>query len=138
MTKEGGDCDISEFDGKAILLGSEDNGYLFSSGYEIIIISTEDKIIGCKSIMDGDVKTYAIAIGKRYTKLHISNLNILKTMRLKKDFIKKTLTFLICLLIISKDVVKMFLGRWNILKSIPVAQTTMKLRKKVFGDLREN
>ena len=40
-----GACDSSDFDGNTVLLGSDDNEYIFFSGFEIIKFSTEDEII---------------------------------------------------------------------------------------------
>ena len=65
MTEMSGACDNSDFDGKTNLVGSDVNGYIFVSGFEIINFRTEDKMIDYISLMRDNLIPTAIAMGEK-------------------------------------------------------------------------
>ena len=50
-----------------IWVGSEDNEYVFISGFEIMKFSTEDKLIGFISYTGDNLVPYIIGIGEGFT-----------------------------------------------------------------------
>ena len=68
-------CDITQmlvdsffdFDANTILPGSDDGEYILISGFQIIQLSTEDKIIDFISVMGNNMIPTAIDIGRNYT-----------------------------------------------------------------------
>ena len=79
------DTRVSDYDSNTILFGGDDNEYKFFSGFEIIKLSAEDKIIEFISVMGNNMIPPVIAIGG---KTHISYLtfkNLLRTKELKKE-----------------------------------------------------
>ena len=60
------DAHISDYDGNTILVGGDDNDYIFISGHEIIKMSTEDKIIDFMSLMRNIMIPTAVAVGEKY------------------------------------------------------------------------
>ena len=53
---------ISDYDGNTFLIGSDDNEYIFISGFEIIKFSTRDKILDFISLTGNHMILTAIAI----------------------------------------------------------------------------
>ena len=81
-----GAWDSSDFDGNNILVGSVDNEYVFTSGFEVINFNTKDKFAEFKSLMGNNLISKAIAIEE---KTQIPNLTItisLKTKKSRKEF----------------------------------------------------
>ena len=58
--------DNSDYDGDTILIGSNDNEYIFVCGFEIIKSSAEDKFIDFISLMGNNMISKAIAVGEKY------------------------------------------------------------------------
>ena len=48
MTEMSGACDISDLEDDTTLIGSGNDEYMFFSGFELVKLSTEDKIIDSK------------------------------------------------------------------------------------------
>ena len=70
MTEKSGARHSSDFDGNTILVGSDDigyNEYVFVSGFEIIKLTTEDKLIDFISVMGNKMIPTAIALGEKKT-----------------------------------------------------------------------
>ena len=67
MTEMSGACDSSDFHGDTILVGSDDNEFIFISGFEFINFSTEDKIIDFISLIGYNLIPTAMAVGEKYT-----------------------------------------------------------------------
>ena len=59
--------DSSDIDGNAFLLESEDNEYVYISGFETFIFKTDDKIMDYISLMGNNISPHTIAIGEKYT-----------------------------------------------------------------------
>ena len=75
----------SDFDGNTILLECKDNEYVYISGLEISKFKTDDKIIDYISLMGNNMCPYPIMVGKN---IHISYriiIDLLKTMKSKKE-----------------------------------------------------
>ena len=67
MTEMSGACGCSDFDDDTIFVGSDDNEYIFISGFEIAKLSTEDEIIDFMSLMGNNMILTAIAIAQKNT-----------------------------------------------------------------------
>ena len=63
MTDMPGSCDIFDFDGNTIIVRIDDNECQLFSGFEIIKLSTEQKIIDSISLMGNNMIPTAIAVG---------------------------------------------------------------------------
>ena len=61
------DRDTSDFDGHTILQGSDENDFIFISGFQIIKLSTEYKIIEFLSHTNKNMHPNVIAVGAKYT-----------------------------------------------------------------------
>ena len=66
-TEMSGASDSSNFDGITFLVGNNDNKYIFSSGFEIFILSTEDKVVDFISLTGNKMIPTARAVGEKNT-----------------------------------------------------------------------
>ena len=76
MTKFSGANNSSDFDGNTILLESEDNEYVYTSGCEINKFKTADKIIDYISLMGNNMCPFTITVGEKKQIFHIRSLQV--------------------------------------------------------------
>ena len=84
MTERSKACDISDFDGKTSLVGSDDNEYIFISGFESIKFTTDDKNRGFISLMGNNMISAAIAVGEKYTYFLSDHYEFIKNEELEE------------------------------------------------------
>ena len=85
MTEKSGALDNPNFDGNTILIECDGSKYVYISGLEIFEFRTNDKIISYISLMGNNMIPYTFGIGKN-THISFQNIiNLLKTIKLKKE-----------------------------------------------------
>ena len=74
------ECDISDYDGNTIVVGGDDNAYLFISGFQINKFSTEHKTTDFISFLSKNMTPISTAVGKNTLTSYLTITNSLKTL----------------------------------------------------------
>ena len=85
MTELWADLNITDFDGNTLLLGVDNNEYVYFPGFEIINFPTVDNFIDHISVIDGDMKAHTIVVGGKYTYFTSKHYKNIENVKIEED-----------------------------------------------------